>query len=272
MSTGNNTQKFISVGELSVGFSENIIEPTEHLVGKEFSFFYKTGKTGKISFLDRETVKWSELEEDKEVRYISSYTAINPRDNIYFIDFIASYGNTKSISIILDGKKQIATVISGVLPTTAEVSIPMLKRAEQAMPLTSVKANIEHVSVNSPFTESTFQHQETKDLIGKRVQFQYSSKDIYEHIYLNENMCTWHCISGNEKGLSDTDKCFYYKLDEDFYLFIWLEKVIPTMGIVLEDLNVLRSYGKIYGYEDYTAGKISNFPVGSFAKLMNNEI
>lgn len=39
MSTVNTMQKYISVGELSVGFSENIIEPTLDLVGKEFNFF-----------------------------------------------------------------------------------------------------------------------------------------------------------------------------------------------------------------------------------------
>lgn len=266
----NETPEYISVGELSVGFSENIMEPTNDLVGKTISLYFENGKETQLTFMDIETMKYLTIEGEKEERLISSYLAINPRENIYFIDFIASYGDTSSVSIVLDMNKGIATVITGILPTTEEMSIPILKRAEQGVSLTPVRTLIEHASVNLPFESATLQHEKTTDLIGKRVQFIYSSKDIYEHIYLNEDKYTWHCISGSEKGLSDTDKCFYYKIDEDFYLFIWIEKVIPTMGIVLEDLNTLRSYGKIYGYENYSVGKVTNFPVGSYAKIINS--
>lgn len=265
----NETSEYISVGELSVGFSENIMEPTNNLVDKTISLYFENGKETQLTFMDIETMKYQTIEGEEEERLISSYLAINPRQNIYFIDFVASYGDTRSVSIVLDMNKKIATVITGILPTSEEMSIPILKRVEQRLPLTPVQALIEHASVNTPYKSTGLQHEKTTDLIGKRVQFIYSSKDIYEHIYLNENMYTWHCISGSEKGLSDTDKCFYYKLDEDLYLFIWIEKVIPTMGIVVEDLNTLRSYGKIYGYENYSAGKVSNFPVGSYAKIIN---
>lgn len=270
MITKNETPEYISVGELSVGFSENIMERTNKLVGKTISLHFESGKKTQLTFIDIETMKYLTIEGEKEERLITSYLAINPRENIYFIDFVASYGDTRSVSIVLDMNKEIATVITGILPTTEEMAIPILKRAEQGLPLTPVQALIEHASVNTPDKSAGLQHEKTADLIGKRVQFIYSSKDIYEHIYLNENMYTWHCISGSEKGLSDTDKCFYYKIDEDLYLFIWIEKVIPTMGIVVEDLTTLRSYGKIYGYENYSAGKVTNFPVGSYAKIINS--
>jgi hypothetical protein len=87
---------------------------------------------------------------------------------------------------------------------------------------------------------------------------------------LNENTYTWQCISGNEKGLADTDRCFFYKLGEKFYLFVWIEKIVPTVGVVLEDLEVMRSYGKIFGHEGYDMnGRITNFAVGSYGKLLN---
>ncbi|GIO20440.1 molybdenum cofactor biosynthesis protein F [Oceanobacillus oncorhynchi subsp. incaldanensis] len=264
----NESQEYISVGDLSVGFSENIMEPTERLIGETFTLFYKNGKETKLTFLDIETIKVLTIEGGQEEKHISSYHAINPRENIYFIDFIASYGDTQSISIILDVEKSIATVITGILPTKESVSIPILKRAEESMPLTPVNVYFEHAAVDTLYTESVAKHEQTTDLIGKRVQFEYSGKDVYEHIYINEDKYTWHCISGSEKGLSDTDTCFYYKIDDNFYLFVWIEKVIPTLGIVLEGLDTLRSYGKIYGYEDYEVGRVSNFPVGSYAKVV----
>ncbi|WP_442950766.1 MoaF C-terminal domain-containing protein [Oribacterium sp. KHPX15] len=48
---------------------------------------------------------------------------------------------------------------------------------------------------------------------------------------------------------------------------VWLEKVVPTIGTVIEDLSpeVMRSFGKIAGYESYDHGKVTNFQVGSYA-------
>ncbi|WML31755.1 molybdenum cofactor biosynthesis F family protein [Neobacillus sp. OS1-32] len=269
MNIGSNNQEFISVGELSVGFSENMMQPTSDLIGEQFCFYYENGSKAEISFVDIETLKWTKKENGKHEKMICSYTAVKPRENIYFINFIVSFGDSKSLSIILETKQQIATIITGVLPATEELLIPMLKRAEQALPLTAVKTYFEHVSVDAPFTDNTTKHPKTKDLVGKRVQFVYSSKDMYEHIYLNEHSYSWHCIAGNEKGLCDTDRCYYYQIAENLYLFVWNEKVIPTVGIVLEDFDVMRSYGKIYGYEDYSVGRVINFPVGSYATILN---
>ena len=43
--------------------------------------------------------------------------------------------------------------------------------------------------------------------------------------------------------------------------------MVPTIGTVIEDLSteIMRSYGKIAGYDSYDHGKISNFQVGSYA-------
>ncbi|SDI98668.1 MoaF C-terminal domain-containing protein [Alteribacillus bidgolensis] len=158
---------------------------------------------------------------------------------VFLIDFIVSYGDTKSISIVLDLHQNIATVITSKLPVKEGTSIPMLQRAEQGMPLSSVHASFEHVSIDNPISDVTPQQKKTKELIGKRVQFVYSRKDVY------------------------------YKLDNNLYLFVWLEKVIPTTGIVVEDFDAMRSYGKTYGYYGYTTGRVSNFPIGSYVKILN---
>jgi len=270
MSEKNKGQDYISVGELSVGFSENILPPTDAFIGKQVELHYESGKKGKATFIDIETLKWETEDQGHRERFICSYNAIMPRSDLYFVDFIVSYGDSKSVSIILDMGKSIATIITGILPRADEVMIPLIIRAEKKMPLTSVQALFEHATVGGFFTRDTPRHGKTADLVGERIQWTYSSKDAYEHIYLNENTYTWHCISGNEKGLADTDRCFYYKVGDKFYLFVWIEKIIPTVGVVLEDLNLMRSYGKIFGYEGYTiGGRISNFPVGSYGTLLN---
>ena len=87
---------------------------------------------------------------------------------------------------------------------------------------------------------------------------------------MNEQTYTWHCIAGNERGLADTDRCFFYELGKQLYLFVWIEKIIPTVGVVIEDLEAMRSYGKIFGRGGYDMnGRITNFPVGSYGKRLN---
>ncbi len=264
------TQQYISVGELSVGLSEHTLSTTARLAGKQVELYYESGKRSKMTFLDAETLKWETVDQAREEEFICSYNAIMPRDDIYLVDFIASYGDSRSISVILDIHERFATVVSGIMPTAEEVMVPLIVRAEDAAPLTSVQATFEHTAVDLPFTETTPRHEKTMDLVGERFQWVYSSKDAYEHIYLNENTYTWHCISGNEKGLADTDRCFFYKLAEKLYLFVWTEKIVPTVGVVIEDLEIMRSYGKIFGREGYDmAGRATNFMVGSYGTFLN---
>jgi len=262
--------KYITVGELSVGFSGNILKPTGDLAGRPIMLHYEFGKKARITCSDTERLKWETEDQGRKEEAICSYKAIMPRKNIYFVDFIVSYGDSKSLSVILDLERSIATVVTGILPTAEEAKVPLLVRAEKNMPLTSVQAIFEHTAINGPFTATTPRHEKTTDLVGERFQWIYSSKDAYEHIYLNEQTYTWHCIAGNEKGLADTDRCFFYKLAEKLYLFVWIEKIIPTLGVVLEDLEAMRSCGKIFGHEGYDMnGRITNFQVGSYGKRLN---
>ena len=265
-----NKQEYISVGELSVGFSEHTLSGSDRLVGKQVELYYESGKMSKITFVGIETLKWETVDQTRDEEFMVTYNAIMPRDDIYLIDFIVSHGDSKSISVILDMHEGFATVVTGTMPTAEEVMIPLIVRAEGAAPLTSVRVAFEHAAVDVPFTETTPRHEKTTDLVGERFQWVYSSKDAYEHIYLNENTYTWHCISGNEKGLADTDRCFFYKLAEKLYLFVWTEKIIPTVGVVIEDLETMRSYGKIFGHEGYDmTGRITNFMVGSYGTFLN---
>jgi len=268
----NDKDKFISVGEMSIGFSENAIPYTDALAKSNIKLYLENGNTLELDFIDQEAVKYTEICGNEKTTIVCGYTTTSPRENIYFVDLVVSYGYTKSVSVIIDLTQKIATVFTGVLPNADEMAIPMLERAQKEMPLTGVKLTIEHASVDAPFTKNTRKHEVTDELIGKRIQFIYSAKDTYEHIYLNKNFYTWHCISGSEKGLADTDRCFYYKIADNLYLFSWIEKIVPTWGFVLEDLSVMRSYGKIYGYEEFAMGKVSNFPVGSFAAELNTTV
>ena len=67
-----NLQEYISVGELSVGFSENIVQPTDALAGKKLKFYYESGIKAAIDFKDGEALGWG-TEEKGPKRKISMF-------------------------------------------------------------------------------------------------------------------------------------------------------------------------------------------------------
>ena len=128
--------------------------------------------------------------------------------------------------------------------------------------------------MDTAFTSSTPRHLPTTDLVGRRVEYTYSATERYEHIYLNEHFYTWHCLLGSEKGLADTDRCHYLKLAEDLYLFVWREKIIPTLGAVVVDFQAMRTMGKIFGHAHGGGGGndssgLVDFRVGARARVLN---
>ncbi len=134
---------------------------------------------------------------------------------------------------------------------------------------TAVEVEFKYASIDKKLTSNTPKHLATKEMIGKRVKYKYSRKDTYEHVYLNEDHYTWHCLAGIEKGMADTDLCHYFKIAKDLYLFVWREKLVPTLGVVMIDLVAMKTTGKIFGYEFGDFKKLINFPVGAFASHVN---
>ena len=73
-----------------------------------------------------------------------------------------------------------------------------------------------------------------------------------------------------EKGLADTDRCHSFKLGDRLYLFVWRERVVPTLGVVVVDWREMRSYGKLCGYESSEfGGPVANARIASVATLLN---
>jgi hypothetical protein len=170
----------------------------------------------------------------------------------------------------LDLNQGVFTAINGELPTEKETKRDLYSRVQAADGLTSVKAIFHHGTIEGYHQEGAVGHQTTKDLVGKRIQYIYSKTEAYEHVYLNENLYTWQCLMGLEKGLADTDRCHYYSIADNLYLFVWREKIIPTLGVVMVDLKKLKTTGKIFGYTDNSFSDLSNFPVGAYATVLNH--
>jgi hypothetical protein len=266
--------RWISVGELAEAFGPDNYTPapTGDLAGSAHVLNLEDGRVVEYRFLSESKIGWSAAAGDDAGEAI--YFALKVRYGIYFVDFVTKQEPPTSMSLVLDLAQGVATVLVGVLPPSADVGLSLAARITAGQEPTAVSATFASAAIDAPFTSATPRHRPTRDLIGRRVEYTYSPTERYEHIYLNEDFYTWHCLSGSEKGLADTDRCHYFKLADELYLFVWREKIVPTLGAVAADFAAMQTMGKIFGHgqeghaEDSPAGVV-DFPVGARARLLN---
>lgn len=273
---------WISVGELHEAFTPGSYAPafTDDLAGRKLVLFQEDGTQVEYEFLTGTELRCTSLgnldvggagidgDKAKAEPRLETYAAMTPREGLYLVDYLPG-GTLESIDVVLDLRGGIATTLIGRLPGPTEAQRPLAERAAAGLELTAVAAKFISARIDGPFAVDTPRHEPTRDLIGRRVEYTYSPHERYEHIYLNERFYTWQCLDGREKGLADTDRCHYLRVDDDLYLFVWREKIVPTLGVVLLDYQAMRSAGKICGLREPGSEELANFPVGARARIVN---
>ncbi|OMQ22437.1 MoaF C-terminal domain-containing protein [Serratia oryzae] len=250
---------FIQVGALAEGFAphSHTLEQQD-LAGLELAFCFAAGETVNCRFNDDHTLCWGALRVD--------YRATSIRPGILFIDFLDPQCANGSITLVCDRQQGNFTAVYGQLPDEPQVRLDAFSRVEQGLPLTAVNVQLRFGRLDQ---SAAALPQLTDELIGMRNLYTYSPTERYEHIYLNDNFYAWQCLDGVEQGLADVDRCHYVKVAEKLYLFVWREKIVPTLGVVLIDLQGMRTDGKILGYQGSDFNVLSNFAVGAHAQILN---
>ena len=258
------TSEWISVGALGEAFAPdaNLLAQTELLSGRTISLHLEDGSISRLQFLNASQMRW----QGDQV----SYRATEIRSGIVLLSVARPDKPASSIAVVLDLPRGICTALLGQLPSKSEAMEPLLTRITRGSELTGVRATFLSGAIDAPWEAASPRHAKTRELIGRRIEYTYSLTEKYEHLYLNEQLYTWHCLSGSEKGLADTDRCEYRKIAEDLYLFVWREKLVPTLGIVLVDLAQLKTTGQILGYQGFDFAAVTSFPVGARARVMRN--
>jgi hypothetical protein len=261
---------FIQVGELAKGIRQETLPAVEALVGRSLQLFYENGAVTRVAFVGPHDLLW---EVSKGPAAGSSgeetYLANRIREDIFFVDYVSTTRPATSVSLILDLASGDATSVRGTLPREAEVQKGLFALASEGSELTAVGVEFLRAAIDRPFALADHHHLPTTEMVGKRVKYVYGPTEVYEHIYLNEKLYTWQCLSGTEKGLADTDRCHAFKLADQLYLFVWREKVVPTLGVVVTDWREWTSTGKLLGYESDDFDKVVTAPIASTATLLN---
>lgn len=250
-------QEWLPIGGLEPGFDEHKPPATEALAGKQFDLHSDAdGRTVRYVFKDGRSLTWEVLQgAESGTSGQETYEAIRVAPEIFFLDFVRQRPPRQSFTFALDFSSMRATAVIGTL-------------VEEGGRY-RVKQDFVHSSINPSSSQACAKpHERSRDLVGKRIKYTYSSMHAYEHVYLNEHRYTWHCLSGPEKGLADTEHCTCFKIAPDIYLFTWWERVVPCHAVVMVHLKEMRSTGKLFGL-DTDNGKIINFTMGAYAELLN---
>lgn len=254
---------FIQVGVLEQGFAPAayILDPWEGLAGHVFIVYLSADEQIHCVIESGQKIRWNgHASVPCRISHIRPYIAL--------VDFIAPGEMRQSITLACHLENQTLRAVFGTLPTLQDAAISALERVNRKLPLSAVEVVIRSGTFNRPWQPQGL-IAATRELIGLRNEYRYSPDERYEHIYLNDHQYAWHCLNGVEKGLADVDYCHTLKLSERLYLFIWQEKIIPTLGIILIDLALMRTDGKIMGYQNDNFTGVSNFAVGAKAHIIN---
>lgn len=256
---------WITVGELARAFEgkrmeDNTPVPSRDLVGKNLRLHFENGTVVDYSFETSDSLRWSNVSQAKKRQWTQEpYLAARVRDGIYFLDVVRHHERATSFSAVVDINAGIFTAVVGQLPTRIDLRGGLLGRALAGRELTGVKTTFLNGSLNKRFDGArTPRHGTTDELLGKRAEFAFTRTERYEHFYLTDKLYTWHCLAGAEKGLADTDRCHYYKLGDQLYLFVWREKIVPTLGVMVLDFVSMKATGKLFGYKGNDFRTLSN--------------
>ncbi|WP_431223841.1 MoaF C-terminal domain-containing protein [Serratia sp. L9] len=250
---------FIQVGALAEGFAphSHTLEQQD-LAGMTLEFHFAESDPVSCSFNHDQTLLWGDQRVD--------YRATSIRAEILFIDFLDPQRDNSTITLVCNRQQGNFTAVYGQLPEEPQVRLDAFSRVEQGLPLTAVNAELRFGRLGNSHVPLP---QFTDELIGMRNMYTYSPTERYEHIYLNNNFYAWQCLDGVEKGLADVDHCHYVKVAEKLYLFVWREKIVPTLGVIMIDLQEMQTDGKILGYQSSNFSSLSNFAVGAHAQVLN---
>lgn len=258
-------QSWIAVGELADSFASdaNLLPPVDDLAGRDFALMDEAaGRTQLRIARDACTVT------DAGGTRRAGLVATSLRPDVYLLDIRDPAAPRRTLVVVLDLAVHAATIVEAQLPEPTAVDEPLFRRARRGVPLTSVTGRFRAASIDRPFDPATA-HPPTRDLVGLRLRHRYNAGELYEHVYLNERRYCWHCLEGSEQSLADVDECDFRKIRDGLYLFAWREKLIPTFGLVLMDLDALRTTGKIMGFKDDTFETVTHFSVGALSKIVN---
>lgn len=247
------------IGDIIPNHDGNRPPSTDALVGRRFAINAESALSAR---LDATRCLWADGESALELQY----EAFPIADDLFFVDAMPTDDSRKSINLVLDLAGSRAFVVEVTYPSVADAQSALLSRLAATDSQSAVRCRYRQGSLDLEPKESFCR---SRALVGKHQRYRYSATHVYDHIYHSEKYYSWFCHRGPDQGLGDFEECDVFELRRNLYLVCWREKLLPCVGIMVENHGTMRSLGKIAGSDAYT-GAIGNSRVGAEMSILGD--
>lgn len=247
--TSEESTEWLNMEDFSAGIDTNRRPRTHDLSGRDFVIRTAEGGTLSLDFTDNDVVTWVADGFGWDGSGSDVYEEVPLDGGGYWVDLSIAERRVETITVALHPEKGWALIVhSRIEDEGADVETRVMQTFHGG------------IIDGTPATMGDAPAP-TRDLIGRRTLFRYSSHHLYEHIYLSSRRFTWHNLVGEQRGHAATELATTYKLDDEVYLFTWREEKIPVGTVFVFDYAAGRSTGKFIGLEG--DGTIANSPGGA---------
>lgn len=226
--------------------TENRLPQTSALVNQTIRISLEPGASFDLEFTDRNKVNWQSGNEGGA----DWCEVVEVADQTYFIDMTFTHQPRESQTFIVNTETRQVLAVRTIM---REGDVGDEPRAV-------------HVFETGVFGDPAIPPKGTKpgptrDLIGLRGIYTYSSSQCFEHIYLNSKRYAWQNITGPLRGEGDVDLASVYKFDHNQYIFAFREFGLPVSTVFFYNWDQMRSTGKFFAIDE--DGEIANTPAGA---------
>jgi MoaF C-terminal domain/MoaF N-terminal domain len=242
--------------DFAAGIATNRLPVTDALAGRNFEIALKSGRHISFFFTSGDKVEWSEGSEAGT----DWYEAILVAPDVFFINMTLAARPHEDEAFVVNVKTgRVLSVRERVRDAAEAPGEPRV--AQVYMPGILGDGGVPPVGIEPA---------PTRDLIGLTSHYEYSSRHVYEHVYLSSERYAWRNLVGVQRGHGDVDLATTYKFDDNQYVFGFREFIIPVASIFFYNFDDMRSTGKFLGVT--SQGAIENKPAGAFIRTNSRTI
>ena len=180
------TSTWLPLDGLAPGFDANKAPHTTALSGREINLTAPNGTRIAHRFADDE-VTWTyapgEGDPTAPATDTDAYEAVEVDEDLFYVQFHHRYLPNEAVSLVIDLRAgRVLSIISEILPTLEPGR-------------TRVVHHFGTATIDGAEASGAEAHPTTA-LIGRRVEWVYSTEHAYEHVYLSERWYSWQCLAG----------------------------------------------------------------------------
>ena len=219
--------------DFSDGIDTNRLPQTDELAGSVHTITLDDGHALRMEFVPSQRVIWAIQGPILNGSGSVEYDGVALAEGAFWVDIAPALAPTQSLTVVFHPKTGWALVVHSVI------------NGEDFTTETRVTQTFHPGYVDE--LAGSVRPEESRDLIGKRTLFRYSSNHLYEHIYLSSRRFVWHNLVGEQRGHAAAELATTWKLEDGVYLFTWREVIIPVGTVFVFDYARGRSTGKFIG-------------------------